>query len=123
MKLMNTCFCSGVTTGLQRLEILALFFIALLLFVPQSQMFNAEHETLTCALLVFAQTTKERSMWSCEWRRRPVEIHVTLSHVPRAQLAAVRLWNYNKALAVSSAHVIQSRVLVTCTCLVTIALC
>ena len=37
-------------------------------------------------------------MWTCEWTGKPVELRV---HVQRSQVAAVRLWNWNKSITVS----------------------
>ncbi|KAL8620866.1 hypothetical protein ACOMHN_047037 [Nucella lapillus] len=42
-----------------------------------------------------AKTIKERNMWTCQWRGQPVELRIQVQH---SQLAAVRVWNWNKSI-------------------------
>ena len=46
------------------------------------------------------QTTKDRYMWSCDYRKKAVGITIHLSDKD-IDLSRIKIWNYNKALSVS----------------------
>lgn len=51
------------------------------------------------------QTNKERNMWSCRYHaRRPVEIIMAVRNPKPGEkfsLSQMKIWNYNKSIAVS----------------------
>ncbi|KAK7112200.1 hypothetical protein V1264_011687 [Littorina saxatilis] len=55
------------------------------------------------------KTTKERNMWACQWTGKPVELCI---HTQRSQLAALRIWNWNKSITALDVGVRHMRVFV-----------